>query len=302
MLNLKKINLINLLSLVVNIYICAEVVETKKIKPEVKVGDSFFIHYNRIHPGQIRISQAYVDQRVQDTLDKSNAIEDKNSKTGYKYKFNDGQSVFDIKDALPIILAPEPYKYVLADGHHELKASLKLGAQYVPVKVIADLSNILLKDFWPKAYSLSYAYPFNLDGKWEIPPKDFKKLVNDSNRHFATIISKIITSDGKIIPHAEPGSYAEKFPVWLKTARINFVEFAISDILRKNGFIYDDVKYKDNPDESMVEKARLILGNNNIDKAIKDLGITSGFQFLPDKNQVQKIVQDIINNLTQAKK
>lgn len=266
----------------------------KDLKPKYKVGDVLYINYKKIHPGQIRISQSNVDRKVANILKSGAATADKNSKTGYIYKYNDDKSIYDLKDALPVILAPEPYKIILGDGHHGLKTSLDLGAEIVPVKVIADLSDTPVDEFWKKAYSLGYAYPFNIDGKWEIPPASFKDTVNDTNRYFATIISNKVTKSKASSP-AKKGSYASKYPVWLKTVNTPlFVEFPIADTLKSNGFIYDDIKYKNDPSEELVEQARMILRDNNIEQKINN----KGFNFIPDKTQINATIKDVQANLS----
>lgn len=268
------------------ILINSNIISMQKDLPQDKynVADCFYIHFSDIHPGQIRISNSNIETKIKQAFTKNALVIDQGSKTGYKYFYNNGTSVIDLESPLPVILGPYPYNIVLVDGHHELMASLKLGAEYIGVKIVEDLRNLSKNEFWLKAFEKGYVYPFTITGKFQIPSTSFHDLQDDPNRYFAAILARKIDKN-KVSSDAKKDSYAANFPIWLKIGKPAFVEFILADLFRKNNLIYDDKKYANNPPEEFVEFARSILIKEDV---INKINI-SGFNFINNKEDCKNL-------------
>lgn len=217
--------------------------------PPIDLG---YVEISEIHPGQMRYSREKVIEKIPKAIEKGLVIE---KKEGYQLKYDGGRSIVPLGKALPVVLGPDGY--VLVDGHHHILESLHFHAQTVPVKQIADLSQMSSEEFWKKAEELGFAHLNNLRGEKQIPPKDFNDLEDDPCRYFATMTARRYSADFSSSSGAE-------YPLWIKVGRdIPFIEFYISDALRQQGVIYD-YAMGSRPSEEFVEKARQALINAKI--------------------------------------
>lgn len=221
---------------------------------------------SRIHPGQNRYAQRNVDQKKQAAIKKGTAK--LNPDGSYTLAYDNGKSILAQKDALPVVkvLLKKPALkneelYILVDGHHDVLASLALGASTVPVKIIKDFGVKNPFMFWNDAEKNNYIFPYTLDGKYQIPPSDFKKLTDDPNRYFAAIAARKCELKGMKVDESTGAEY----PLWIKIGKdIPFIEFKISDVLNKHGLVYDYKRLDETLPEEFVEKARTILIKNPI--------------------------------------
>jgi len=209
--------------------------------------DRGYVEVHEIHPGQVRYSRANVEEKVSQAVKEGSVIQVEES---YLLKYDRGRSLFPKSKALPVVRGPDGY--VLVDGHHHTLVSLRFHAQTIPVKQIADFSQMSSEAFWEKAEAIGLAHIRSLDGEKRIPPKSFFDLENDPGRYFATITCRKYTADLSASRGAE-------YPLWIKVGKgIPFIELYISDALQQRGIIYDDSMGK-SPSAEFVEKARQAL-------------------------------------------
>lgn len=222
---------------------------------QVKEEHAYF-PIESIFPGQTRFSRLNVERKLL-WLEKTNSIRWDAQNKSWTLAFDEGRSPLELKKAVPLVRAP--FGYVLIDGHHDTISAIEVGATSIPGKVILDLSNLSEDAFWQEMEERGLAFRFTLSGQKVNPPRSFSALEDDTNRYFAALITR------KYSETRNPkDSFGSEYPVWLKVGRsIPFIEFIISDELRKAGIEYT-YDMGDNPPEEIVEKAR---------KAISQAGI-----------------------------
>lgn len=216
-----------------------------------------YVSYHQIFPAQLRYSSQNVTEKVGKAISKGNAAwNEKENK--WILKYDEGKSILSEKEALPVVLAS--FGYVLADGHHDVLSSIQLQAEMIPVRVIADLSQLEIEDFWKEAEKKGWAYLYAIGGQRSLPPQYFTDLQDDLNRYFAAITArKYVNEDMKESSGAE-------YPLWIKIGKdIPFIEFKISDVLWMHGLIYNEDLHGNPPTEEFVELARKVLLEANIE-------------------------------------
>lgn len=219
--------------------------EEKTIFPNTT---SFYVSISEIVPAQLRYASRNVQEKKNKKIKNNDAIWNPD-KSCWIYKYDQGRSIFSFEEAFPVVKAS--FGYVLTDGHHDVLSSLVLGAQRIPVKVIADLSSLTEDQFWIEAENTGLAYLYDTDGKRKIPPRDFKNLKDDPNRFFAAITARKCLKGSSI-----NDSIGADYPIWIKVGKdIPFIEFHIADVLWKNHLIYQ-YEMGNNPPEDFVEQAR----------------------------------------------
>lgn len=234
------------------------------------ISNTFYVDINQILPGQNRYSKQTIEQKVNKIIKKKNGL-----------KYDKGKSAYSLKSCFPVVNSKKGY--VLVDGNHDWLASLRVGAQSVPIRVIADLKDLSMSAFWVVASQKGLVHPYNLDGEWETPSEP-SKMKDDPNRYFASItahklpsflaspiILKIYQAFLKIInklciAHVIK-SECNLRPLWVKLGKdIPFIELKIADVMRKNGLIYSyELRKKKNMYIEFKEQVRKVLANNPID-------------------------------------
>jgi hypothetical protein len=227
---------------------------------KIRLLEPFFLSIDKIHPGQSRYSSKNTDEKVNKILKEGRATFDETSGT-WSYKYDDGRSAYSLDNAVPVVLGPDGM-ILLVDGHHDVMASLAVGAQSIPVKVIENWTDVPMDTFWTKAANSGYAYLYDLQGQKRLPPTSFKDLVDDPNRYFAAIAARKLNEGGTM-----ENSVGTDYPLWIKIGKdIPFIEFKISDLMIKKGLIYDYNIEKDPVAwEQFMEKVRAALVENPID-------------------------------------
>lgn len=242
----------------------------------LKINDAtsyMYLAYSELTPGQLRYSALNVQEKVNAALKKNNAWKDEKS-SEWHYKFNNDTSI--IETPLPVIIAP--FGPVLVDGHHDTLASIELKAPMIPVFVMADFSDLSEEQFWNAALKNGLVYPYTLDNEYKIP-QNFSQLQDDPNRFFAALVARKCTKNketGEMVAIASPKTKLADHPVWIKFGNeIPFIEFKISDVLKKYDLFYKN-SWGENVSEEFVEKAREIL----VEHAI------SGLKVIPERIKV----------------
>lgn len=220
-------------------------------KENCPISEPFYLPISEIFPAQLR----YASQNVQDKINKKIMNGDaqwSDANAGWEYRYNNGRSIFSIKESIPVVKAP--FGYIVIDGHHDVLSSLFLEATWLPVHMIADLSDLSEDQFWDEAERLGWAYLYNLQGQRQIPPRDFYLLEDDPNRYFAMISARKCLVDKDLI-----NSIGAEYPIWVKVSNdIPFIELKIADILWQNQIVYSYDMGR-NPPEEFVEEARRVL-------------------------------------------
>ena len=201
----------------------------------------------KLMPGQVRYSELNVQQKVNNAL-KSGAV--KAAAQGHNLAYDDGKSTISLDKPLRVIKAP--FGYILIGGHHRVLASVRLGAQTVPVIVVKDLSTLPIAQFWEQAEQQGYIYPYGLSGKKQGLPDSFKDLVDDPNRYFAALISR-----------DQKAAQGTTCIVIKKDTAVPFIDFKIADVLYANGIHYRN-DMGNTPPTELVEQARKILTEHNV--------------------------------------
>lgn len=228
--------------------------QTETIKNETLKQEVQYVNYREIFPAQMRYSSQNVKDKIDRAQQKGYLICSENGE--WNYQFFNGKSIIPEKEALPVVKAS--FGYVLADGHHDVLSSLSVGAEWIPIKVIADLSHLSVEQFWKQAEQNGWAYLIDLNGeKQATPPQSFQNLKDDSNRYFAAITARKYSADLS-------SSVGAEYPLWIKVGKdIPFIEFKIADVLWRNGLVYQ-YEMGDEPPVEFVERARLVLLKSNI--------------------------------------
>ncbi len=202
--------------------------------------EPFYLPCSSLFPAQTRISFDRVEEKKSKAM--KNAVWDGK----WRFKHDDGKSLLSLKDPLPIVKAP--FGFIPTDGHHDIRASIDLGAETIPVQIIADLSHLSVEKFWEQAETQGWAYLYDLQGIKTAPLERFQDLVDDPNREFASLTARKYSLDGS--------SKGAEYPLWIKMDRdIPFIEFKISDALRAKGIVHKGGE----PTLEFVEKARQAL-------------------------------------------
>ncbi len=221
------------------------------------VSGALYCPLNKIHPGQLRYAVLNVDDKIEKALKNNDAVLNAGTNS-YSLKYNSGKSSLPLTSALPVIQAQ--FGYVLVDGHHDILASIKLGAQEIPIKVVEDLSSLSETGFWQEAEKRGLVYLSAIDGTRQIPPASFDNLVDDPNRYFAAISARKCDKKDQD-PKTTTGA---EYPLWIKVGKdIPFIEFKISDVLNRESIFYFNAM-GDNPPAILFTKARRALRKNSI--------------------------------------
>lgn len=228
-------------------------------------------HISQLFPGQVRYSSQNVKQKVDQAIKKHDAIWNTELHC-YEGRYFEGKSLFPKEEALPVLQAP--FGLILADGHHHTLAALSLGIEWVPIKILADLSHLSSEKFWSVAEEKGWAFLYDLEGNRMTPMQDFSTLIDDPNRYFAAITARKCPANGDM-----SASIGAEYPLWIKVGKdIPFIEFRISDALRKAGIEYTYVM-GDEPPIDFVEQARQALFEANI----------PGLRVIPERTHFSQI-------------
>ncbi len=215
-----------------------------------------YLHYSQLLPGQVRYSSQNVKQKIEHALKKQDVVWNVNT-ARHEGKYFNGKSLFPEEEALPVIQAP--FGLVLADGHHHTLAAITLQVEWIPIKVMADLSHLTADQFWTAAEQQGWVFLYDLEGNKTAPLQNFDHLLDDPNRYFAAFTARKCLANGDLAT-----SYGAEYPVWIKVGKdIPFIEFRIADVWRQAGIHYD-YEMGENPDAAFVEKARAVLINAHI--------------------------------------
>lgn len=214
-----------------------------------------FVAISAIAPGQSRYASLNVQEKVAQAQKRGGVVRSNGS---WIPAYNNNTSIFHENSALPVVQGPEGL--ILIDGHHDVRASLALGATHVPVKLVADLSSLGAEEFWKIAEEKGYVYPYAKGGAYQRPSQDFNEMTDDSNRYFAAITARKCLDERTDVAN----TIGAEYPLWIKVGKdIPFIEFRIADVLYKNGFSYD-LAEQSTPSWESVEQAREILGAHRV--------------------------------------
>lgn len=205
--------------------------------------NAFYLHVSDILPGQNRISLQNVERKFL-KINTKNAREQ-------RFEFDQGRSPYPSKKALPVVKSS--FGFVLADGHHDVMAALKLNADTMPVYIIEDLSHLSIDDFWREAEKKNYVFLKTLAGVRKIPPRNFSQLEDDPNRYLASLLARKVEDVSKWSQ-----SEGAETPVWIKLNAQRFVEFYLGDILRRNGIVFGK-NMSNRLSESFIERCHHAL-------------------------------------------
>lgn len=228
--------------------------ETQTAAPSKSIklpSEPFYVHYRKLFPGQTRFSSEIVQREMEEMVDKHAAVWDP-QKMKWTFKYCEGHAVLSDRDPIPVIQTS--FAYVPIDGHHHIIANIMFGADRVPIKVMADFSDLTEEEFWEEAEKQNLVYLRHLDGSKSLPSRSFLSLEDDPNRYFASISARKLK--GK---NALTTSIGAEYPIWIKIGKGRpFAEFLISDALRQAGIQYTYEMGKEPPEE-FVEAARKAL-------------------------------------------
>lgn len=230
-------------------------------------GQRAYVPIADITPGQVRYAEMNVQEKVANAIAHNNAVKKGNT---YLLKFDNGKSILDQKNALPVLKAKDGY--VLLDGHHDLLSSMRLGATTVPIEVTQELKNLSIKDpdFWQKAETQKLVFLYNIKGERVATLPRFDMMEDDPNRFFVTLVlHRCNTENGKVVYDyaVSQDVYGHQTPILIKIDKdIPFLEFYVADLLRAYGVEYNNKQGKDfgnfqkgNVLVDLAEKARDIL-------------------------------------------
>jgi hypothetical protein len=210
-----------------------------------------YVHFSQIHPAQIAYASKDVKSKMKEAIKEGNAIKDEQSNS-WKFKHFNGKSIFPEKKQLAVVKAR--CGYVLVDGHHKVLASLKMGAEWINIKVIKDLSHLTDEAFWLEAEKQNWANPYTVYGIRTIPPQRFEDMQDDAYRWLPFLLKGTVPDNGDMSKYKGP-----EYPVWIKVGDgIPFIEFKIARALLQNGIVYTH-EMGDDLSVEFVEQCRAAL-------------------------------------------
>ncbi len=220
----------------------------------------FYTQISTLIPGQTRYSSRNVEEKIAALVKSGDAVF--NQATGkWTFKYYDHLSAFPIHDSLPVVKTA--FGYLLADGHHHVMSSLAIGAEWLPVHIIGDFSDLSFEELWLKAEKEGMAYLYQIDGtKAAHPPASFHELQEDPNRYFAAVAARKLPPDNLDMKISKGAAY----PLWIKIGKdVPFIEFKIADVLYRHHLTYA-YEMGNNVDDlvDFVEAARMILTEDSI--------------------------------------
>jgi len=222
-----------------------------------------YVSLDCVKPGQLRYTQANVASKAK-----------RLGRTARR--FDNGKSSIDKSGALPVIKSV--VGFILVDGHHHFLAAKQMRDKTVPVRCIADLSDLTIAELYHYAFKNNYIYPVTLQGQMvDVPTSgwfEWEDMQDDPNRLFASLTALKCAKDssGKIIAFRDPNAAADpQYPLWVKRTwnKIEnaFIEFKIADALYRAGLTYA-YSMGTNPNDPLlaafIEKARKALFDNPI--------------------------------------
>lgn len=210
-----------------------------------------YVHYTQIHPAQLAYAYKDVNSKVKEAIKDGRAIKDEQSGE-WIFKYFNGKSIFPETKQLAVVKAR--CGYVLLDGHHKLLASLKLGAQWINIKVVMDMTHLDDEAFWLEAENRNWANPYTIYGIRSIPPKRFEDMQDDPYRWLPFLLKGTVPENKNMKKYK-----GAQYPVWIKIGDgVPFIEFKIAKVLFKKGIIYNH-EMGDELSEGFVEQCRAIL-------------------------------------------
>ncbi len=219
-------------------------------------GYAEYIHYSQIHPAQLSFSSKDVQSKIDEAIQEGHAFWNTTTKS-WEFKHYAGQSIFAEKKQLAVVKAA--CGYVLLDGHHKVLASIKLGAYWINVKIVQDLTVMDENQFWHEAETKNWADLYSVYGTRAIPPKRFEDMQDDPYRWLPFLLKGVVPENNDMSKYK-----GVEYPVWIKIGDgVPFIEFKIAKALFKNGIKYS-YEMGDNLSIEFVEQCRSILLNENI--------------------------------------
>lgn len=219
---------------------------------DIKKGQILYCPLHHLHPSQLRYCQIIVAEKMQKIIQ--------------PLAYDDGKSAYGFDDALPIVWTS--FGPMLVDGHHHALAALALNATTIPVRVVdiwpekkqKESQGLALTDYWSWAAERGYAYLWDQNGTYKMPPENIDNLSDDPLRFFASLAARKFYE-----PFDFKNSKGALYPLWIKMGKdIPFAEFKIADRLRAQHFVYHYGDEAENLDV-LIEKARDILCHNTVD-------------------------------------
>lgn len=210
----------------------------------------FYVQLTQVQPSQHRYAKANVNEKINYALRNKDVW--LNDHHDYIGKYDQGRSIYDLKDAFPVIKVKDTY--VLIDGHHSALASLILKCQTIPVKIIREWPNPLDDIFWRWAESQDLAYLKKRDGSISYKLPSLATMEDDPLRYFVAQSARKFDNSLNY-----ETSFGAEYPLWIKIGKdLPFIEWIITDHLHILGFTYQ------NGDEAsglqpLIEKARALL-------------------------------------------
>lgn len=206
-----------------------------------------------IHPAQHRYASRNVENKIKRSENFGFHVNEQQQSI---FHFDEGRSIYPEKNAVPVIEIDEIY--ILCDGHHSALASLSLGCQTIPVRILQTIPHRLGEKFWLWAEACNYAYLIDMAGERHPPPSDLEALEDDPLRYFAAISAR------KYENPTMQDSFGTDYPLWIKIGKDTpFIEMRIADKLRAHGFEYHYGE-EETDLERLIEAARNILIANPI--------------------------------------
>lgn len=259
-------------------------------KPCEKQKDFIYVPLQEIMAGQPEISQEAVELVAADLLKPGFYQDEKTHAITYCY--DHGKSPFNKAFkvvALPTGLVPQPFRYLLVDGHHTILGTLlnlknngmsPEALRYVTLSVVINeqYKTLSAEKFWEVVAQKGLVYPEKGTGR--LTPRHILDVPNNDMRG---LIEQTLSKCSEVRPITY--SNTEKKTLWLKVGGENphtsipFIEFYIAEILKKEGVPY---KKGDPITEAIVAQARDALLKHTA--RLKEKGI---LVVVPAKDKLQ---------------
>lgn len=231
----------------------------------VVAEERFYVSTEEVFPGQVRIAKQVIEDKIVRSIKQGMVVWDE-EQGEWSLAHGGGKSFFSLAEAFPVVMTDSGY--ILVDGHHSYSVNVAFGGTLIPVKVIADFSDLSEEEFMKVGTEKGLLYPFDRYGNVSVLPKDFLGLKDDANRYFARLCKASFSPSGEFVKGVE-------YPIWIKIGKdIPFIEMKIAEALWNAGLVY-----REDSDDTFYEAAREVIREANIE----------GLRVVPERIHVSEL-------------
>lgn len=137
------------------------------------VGEVFYAPLSLIRPGICRFPFLSLELHLR-------LLSRDKPRLATKIPFDEGRAIRDKNNAKSVVMGIDHRFLVYADNYNDLLHDMLAGATTMPVRIVADYSDIHDDhEFWKTLISKDYAYLDDLEGEMHLPPDTMEGVKDD---------------------------------------------------------------------------------------------------------------------------